>query len=171
MELVLLAVKWWALVTVSVIPLFWKGGRCKSGHQCSQSWCSLLRLCYDVYSWGSNKVYYSPPQNRVTWENNFCRKSEYWSSKISHYHQIVQVIKTTFSADDVQNKFQAKNEPAGKKPSEKKENEAKKETVSERYCCKNSLCKGVLLFFSLCWFVRKNKVTVRISVTNIQKEW
>ncbi|XP_051495594.1 scaffold attachment factor B1-like isoform X3 [Apus apus] len=50
----------------------------------------------------------------------------------SKYGKIVQVIETTFSADDVQNKFQAKNEPAGKKSSEKKENEAKKDTVSER---------------------------------------
>lgn len=80
------------------------------------------------------------------------------------------MIETTFSADDVQNKFQAKNEPAGKKPSEKKENEAKKETVSERYCSKNSLSKGVLLFISRCCFVRKNKITVRISVANVQKE-
>lgn len=74
------------------------------------------------------------------------------------------MIETTFSADDVQNTFQAKNEPAGKKPSEKKENEARKETVSERYCSKNSL------FFSLYGFVRKSKVTVRISVANIQNE-
>lgn len=42
------------------------------------------------------------------------------------------MIKTVFSANDVQNNFQAKSEPAGKKPSEKKENEAKKETASER---------------------------------------
>lgn len=133
------------------ISLFWKGGWCKSGHQCSQPWCSLLWLCYDVYSWGSNKVYYSPPQNRVTWKNYFCRKSEYWSSKISHYHCIVQIIETTISAD-VQNKFQAKNEPAGKKPTEKKENEVKKETVSERYCLKNSVYRGfaVLQFMLIC---------------------
>jgi len=60
------------------------------------------------------------------------------------------MIKTTFSADDVQYKFQAKNEPAGKKPSEKKENEAKKETVSDRYCFKYCLSKGILLFLGLC---------------------
>lgn len=60
------------------------------------------------------------------------------------------MIEATFSADDVQNKFQAKNEPSGKKPSEKKENEAKKETVSERYCSKNSVSEGVLLLVSLC---------------------
>lgn len=52
----------------------------------------------------------------------------------------------------MQNKFQAKNEPAGKKPTEKKENEVKKETVSERYCLKNSVYRGfaVLQFMLIC---------------------
>lgn len=68
------------------------------------------------------------------------------------------MVEARFSADDVQNKFQAKNEPAGKKTSEKKESEAKRETVSERYCVKNSPTKGVLLFFSLCWCPEKLKL-------------
>lgn len=129
------------------IPLFfWQGGRCQSGDQRSQPRCSLLRLCHHVNSWGSHQVHHSPPQNRVTWENNLCRKSEYWSSEISHYHHIVQMIEATFSADDVQNTFQAKSEPAGKKLSDKKENETKKETATERYCSGNPLSKGVCCF-------------------------
>jgi len=47
----------------------------------------------------------------------------------------------------VQNQFQAKNEPAGKKPTEKKENESKKETASERYCLKHSLSRGAAVVY------------------------
>uniref|UniRef100_A0A8C7E8Y1 Scaffold attachment factor B1-like n=1 Tax=Nothoprocta perdicaria TaxID=30464 RepID=A0A8C7E8Y1_NOTPE len=64
------------------------------------------------------------------------------SKCITHLHKtelhgkiisIVQTIETKFSDADVTNKFQAKNEPTGRKPIEKKEGDMKKEAASERY--------------------------------------
>lgn len=114
-------------------------------------------------------MHHPPAQDRAAWQDHFCGKSEYWASEILSSQQIVQMIEATFSADDVQNKFQAKNEPAGKKTSEKKESEAKRETVSERYCVKNST-KGVFAVLQSVLMSGKTKVAVRISVANIQKE-
>uniref|UniRef100_A0A8C6YR62 Scaffold attachment factor B1-like n=1 Tax=Nothoprocta perdicaria TaxID=30464 RepID=A0A8C6YR62_NOTPE len=63
------------------------------------------------------------------------------SKCITHLHKtelhgkiisIVQTIETKFSDADVTNKFQAKNEPTGRKPIEKKEGDMKKEAASER---------------------------------------
>lgn len=64
-------------VVSNVYASFAQGGWCKSGDQCSQSRCSLLRFCDYVNSWRGHEMHYPVPQNRAAWENNISWKGKW----------------------------------------------------------------------------------------------